>query len=455
MNASPAPNPAQPLHVLVVDDELNIRKALAACLEVDGHRVTAVATEADAVMAVAQRSFDLAFVDMLLQKTSGLDLIPKILAVAPWTKIVVITAFASIDSAVKSMKRGAADYLPKPFTPAQVAIVTGKVAQIRALEQRVSDLQDELGQVHPEVDLRTASPAMQTALNTARQVAQSDATVLIQGESGTGKSILARAIHAWSPRAHKPFAVISCPTLSAELLESELFGHIRGAFTGAVRDNPGRIAASEGGTLFLDEVGELPLRMQPKLLRFLQERRYERVGDQTTRTADVRMIAATNVDLRAAVARGEFREDLWYRLNVVALEPPPLRQRTEDIGSLAETLLAYLGKQNRKPALRLSPRALSALREYPWPGNVRELRNAVERAAILCTTDTVEAEHLFNQRLPSDPNLPQIGDPIPMEKVEELHIRRVLAATPSIDKASAILGMDTVTLWRRRKKYGI
>ncbi|HSZ57784.1 MAG TPA: sigma-54 dependent transcriptional regulator [Tepidisphaeraceae bacterium] len=443
-----------PLNVLLVDDELNIRKALSACLEADGHRVVSVGSETDAELAIERRSFDLAFVDLFLGKSSGLDLIPKLLGAAPWMKVVVITAFASLDTAIESMKRGATDYLSKPFTPAQVNMVTGKVAQLRVLEQRLATLQDELGQASPEVDLSTQSPAMQRALTLARQAAPSDATVLIRGESGTGKSIVARAIHGWSARAAKPFAVVACPALSAELLESELFGHVRGSFTGAVRDNPGRIVKSEGGTLFLDEIGELPLRVQPKLLRFLQDRRFERVGDQHTRQADVRIIAATNADLALAVARGSFREDLWYRLNVISIELPPLRERCEDIPDLAERLLLHFARQNRKPQLRLSAEAIGALQAYNWPGNVRELRNVLERATILCSGQTIDVGHLLLGAAPPT-SAPRLGDPIPIEKMEELHIRGVLSTTRSIERAAEILGMDTVTLWRRRKKYGI
>jgi NtrC-family two-component system response regulator AlgB len=442
------------LSVLLVDDELNIRKALSACLEADGHRVSCVGSEADAVMTLERRPFDLAFVDLFLGKSNGLDLIPKLLVAAPWMKVVVITAFASVDTAIESMKRGAADYLPKPFTPSQVSMVTSKVAQLRQLEQRLASLQDELGQANPEVELGTQSATMQRGLTLARQVASSDATVLIRGESGTGKSILARAIHAWSARAAKPFAVVACPALSAELLESELFGHARGSFTGAVRDNPGRIVASEGGTLFLDEIGELPLRVQPKLLRFLQDRRFERVGDQITRQADVRIIAATNADLPQAVARGQFREDLWYRLNVISIGVPPLRERCEDIRHLAERLLLHFGRQNGKPGLKLGDDAVIALQNYNWPGNVRELRNVLERAAILCTGPIVRTEHLLLGTTPTAAS-PKLGDPIPLEKMEELHIRGVLSITPSIERAAEILEMDTVTLWRRRKKYGI
>jgi NtrC-family two-component system response regulator AlgB len=265
---------------------------------------------------------------------------------------------------------------------------------------------------------------------------------------------VARAIHAWSGRSAKPFAVVACPALSAELLESELFGHVRGSFTGAVRDNPGRIAKTEGGTLFLDEIGELPLRVQPKLLRFLQDRRYERIGDQITRQADVRIIAATNADLPKAVAGGQFREDLWYRLNVILIELPPLRERFEDIAALAERLLLHFSQQNRRPQLYLGMEAVAALQNYGWPGNVRELRNVLERATILCTGQTIGVEHLLLGSTPANA-APRLGDPIPIDKVEELHIRGVLSTTPSIERAAEILGMDTVTLWRRRKKYGI
>lgn len=449
-----AESPQACLNALVVDDELNIRKALCACLEADGHHSVSVGTVDDALMAAQRRSFDLAFVDLFLGKDSGMDLIQSLIAIAPWMKVVVITAFASVDTAVESMKRGAADYLPKPFTPAQVGVLTRKVAELRALEQRVADLEDAIGQANPAADLQSASPAMQRAVTLAHQVAQSDATVLIRGESGTGKSILSRAIHHWSARSAKPFSVVACPALSPELLESELFGHVKGAFTGAVRDNPGRIAMTEGGTLLLDEIGDLPPRLQPKLLRFLQDRQYERVGDHLTRTADLRVLSATNIDLRNAVAAGRFREDLLYRLNVIQIDLPPLRERAEDVPRLAERLLAHFASQNRKPGLRLTPESVEALRAYPWPGNIRELRNVLERAAILCSGETVTPEHLLLSSGALSP-MPQLGDPLTLERMEELHIRGVLSTTPSIEKAAEILGMDTVTLWRRRKKYGI
>ncbi len=442
------------LNILIVDDELNIRKTLALCLETEGYRVTAVSNFQDAVSEASRRSFDMAFVDLRLGTDNGLDLISVLLAESPWLKIVVITAYASIDTAVEAMKRGASDYIPKPFTPAQVRLSVRKIAEVRALEHRIDTLQSDLSRINAEADLTSANPAMQRTMELARQVAGAESTVLITGENGTGKSVLARAIHSWSSRSDRTFAEISCPSLSGELLESELFGHVKGAFTGALRDNPGRVAMCEGGTLFLDEIGDLPLAMQPKILRFIQEREYERLGDHITRRADVRLITATNRDLEQAVRDHAFREDLFYRLNVIPIEVPPLRSRTEDIAPLAERMLAWFGKINHRPPQRFTEAALSALNGYAWPGNVRELRNVVERAAILCTRETVGIEHLPD-RLANTEGVLKPGDLVSLDTLEEMHIRRVLARTKSLQEAADILGMDQATLWRKRKRYNI
>jgi len=442
------------LNILIVDDEINIRKTLAACLETEGHKVIAVSNAPDALAEASRRSFELAFVDLRLGTDDGLDLIPSLLSATPWLKIIVITAYATIDTAVEAMRRGASDYIPKPFTPAQIKLAVHKVSAARELEQKVAALLEDLGRLHPEIDFASASPAMERILSLARQVAPADATILFRGESGTGKTVLARAVHSWSRRAARPFGVISCPSVPAELLESELFGHIRGAFTGAVRDNPGRIAVSEGGTLFLDEISDLPLSLQPKLLRFLQDREYERVGDTLPRKADVRIMAASNVNLEDAVREGRFREDLFYRLNVISIEIPPLRERPEDVAALAERMLAFYGRINHRAFLGFTEEALQALRRYRWPGNVRELSNVVERAAILCRSDRVGLES-FPAGLSPGESSPRIGDPVPIEKIEEQHIRRVLANTKSLAEAAAVLGIDQATLWRRRKKYGI
>jgi two-component system, NtrC family, response regulator AlgB len=393
-------------------------------------------------------------VDLRLGTESGLELIPGLLALCPWMKIAVITAYASIDTAVEAMRRGAFDYLPKPFTAEQVNLLLRKVEEVRSLEKKVEALQEALDQSMPAADFTSRSPVMQRTLELARRVADSDATLLIRGESGTGKTLLARAMHSWSRRAARSFGMVSCPSLSSELLESELFGHVKGAFTGAVRDNPGRLAALAGGTLFLDEIGDLPLGLQAKLLRVLQEKEYERVGDVETRQADVRIMAATGMDLAQAVKAGRFREDLFYRLNVVEILMPPLRQRPEDILSLAERLLAFFARQSHRRVLGFSPAAQEALQHYPWPGNIRELRNVIERAVLLNPTLTIEADILPASPGAAPPE-PRLGDLVPLEAIEELHIRRILAATRSLDEAARVLGMDPVTLWRRRKKYGI
>jgi len=442
------------LSILIVDDEPNIRKTLSIALKAEGHQVMAVGNSKDALMEVSRHYFELALIDLRLGTESGMDLITKFRALCPWMKSVVITAYASIDTAVEAMRRGAFDYLPKPFSHDQVTLLVRKIAEVRALEHKVATLQEMLSEAVPEAEIDSRSPAMQRTLAMAHQVADSEATILIRGESGTGKTILARAVHSWSPRLSKPFGTVSCPSLSAELLESELFGHAKGAFTGALRDYPGRIAACEGGTLFLDEIGDLPLTIQAKLLRVLQEKVYERVGDLETRKANVRIIAATNVDLESAIEAGRFREDLFYRLNVIEIAIPPLRDRREDILPIADRFLAFFAKQNHRRTIGFTDQAGSALKNYDWPGNVRELRNAIERAVLLCNEDRIDIQY-FPLKIASSERLAGAGDLISLADLEQAHIRRVLAASKSIEEACRILDMDSVTLWRKRKKYGI
>ena len=445
---------ADNLNILVVDDEANIRKTMNICLESYGNQVTAVSNIHDAEAEARRQVFDLAFVDLRLGTDDGMDLIPILLNVSPWLKIVVITAYASIDTAVEAMRRGATDYLEKPFKPEQLLLVAARVADMRRMEQRIAILQEDIERSNPAGFFSSCHPEMQRTIEIARQVAATEAVVMLLGPSGTGKTVLARAIHGWSKRAGKPLGVISCPSLSSQLLESELFGHVKGAFTGAVRDNPGRIAACEKGTIFLDEIGAIPLSIQPKLLRFIQEREYERVGDHQTRRADVRIISATNENLEQAVKEGRFREDLYYRLNVIQIKIPPLCERPDDIEAIAGNMLAFFGAQNHKRFAGFSAEAVAALKNYGWPGNIRELRNVIERAAILCQGEYIGTEHLPEAMAPRN-EMTELGAMVSLDKIEEAHIRRVIAATKSLQEAADILGIDQATLWRKRKQYGI
>jgi NtrC-family two-component system response regulator AlgB len=441
------------LRTLVVDDERNIRSALRVCLEQVGCEVVEAATPEAALAAVAQRPFDLAFVDLRLGVGSGLDLLPRLLAEDPGLDVVVVTAYATFDTAVEAVQRGARDYLPKPFTPAQIRAVVERLAERRTLQTRLSELEGRLAETAPEASLDTASPAMQATLALVRRAAPADAAVLFRGESGTGKSVLARTLHALSPRSGRPFVTVNCPTLSEQLLTSELFGHARGAFTGAVRDQPGRVETAEGGTLFLDEVGELGPSVQAQLLRFLQEKRFERLGEGRTRTADVRMVAATSRDLESDVRAGRFREDLLYRLNVIEIRLPALRERPEDILPLARRLLEALARNAKRPGVAFAPETESVLQGYAWPGNVRELRNAVERALIVWPAQRIEPGALPERIAAASSRTVALGGPYSLEDIEREHTLRVLASTPTQEEAARILGIDASTLWRRRKKY--
>ena len=441
------------LRILVVDDERNIRTALRVCLEQAGSEVAEAANPEGALAALAQRPFDIAFLDLRLGSEDGLHLLPRLLAEDPDLDVVMVTAYATFETAVEAIQRGARDYLPKPFTPAQIRALVDKLAERRTLRARLAELEDRLAGEAPEASLDTNSPAMRAALGLLHRVAPSEATVLLRGESGTGKSVVARALHSLSPRSDRPFVTVNCPTLSEQLLASELFGHVRGAFTGAVRDQPGRVEAAEGGTLLLDEVGELGPSVQAQLLRFLQEKRFERLGEGRTRTADVRVVAATNRDLEADVRAGRFREDLLYRLNVIEIRLPPLRERPEDILPLARRLLEALARNARRPGVAFAPETETVLQAYPWPGNVRELRNAVERALIVWPAQRIEPGALPERISAAGGRAIALGGPHTLEAIEREHTLRVLASTPTLEEAARVLGIDASTLWRRRKKY--
>jgi NtrC-family two-component system response regulator AlgB len=435
------------MDILLIDDEASLRRTLRTVLEATGHRVREATTQAEALSALERARPELVLLDLRLGRESGLDVLDALLRAAPGLGVVVITAYATVDTAVEAMKRGAFDYLPKPFTPEQLAEVINRWKDFRPLPATAAEAETAV--------LQSAEPVMREVLEVAFQVAPSEATVLLRGESGTGKGVLARAIHARSRRATGPFVTIHCPSLTTELLESELFGHARGAFTGAVRETAGKVAAAEGGTLFLDEVADLPLGLQPKLLRLVQEKSYERVGDARPRTADVRLLAATNRDLEAEVRAGRFREDLFYRLNVIELTVPPLRQRPADLLPLAEHLLAHFARRTGKAIDGFTPAAHAALIRHHWPGNVRELRNAIERAVLLGKGRRIDVGDLPESVTSPGPGRVGLGEGVTLEELEVEHIRRVLAASKSLDEAARKLGIDPATLYRKRKRYGL
>jgi NtrC-family two-component system response regulator AlgB len=434
------------MRVLVVDDEQNIRRALTMALESMEHAVTSAVSRAEALKELKAGRFDVMLLDLKLSQESGLDLLEEAIRISPKLAIVIVTAFASIETAVEAMRRGAFDYLPKPCTPEQVL---GRIQTTRKLERRVAELESRLGAA-PDIDFTTHSPAMKQALDVAFKAAATDATVLLLGESGTGKSLLARAIHSRSSRENGAFVTVSCPSLTRELLQSELFGHVKGAFTGALAETWGKVTAAEGGTLFLDEVGDLPPEIQAKLLRLLQEREYERVGETNVRYADVRVIAATNRDLGKAVAAATFREDLFYRLNVISIKLPPLRERLDDVEQLARAHLHAVAVECDKRIDHISTDALDAMKRYHWPGNIRELRNVIERAVILSSGDKIEASDL-GEIMEAKSEI-RIGGKVSLEDLETAHMTKVIASSRTLEEAAAVLGIDAATLYRKRKK---
>jgi NtrC-family two-component system response regulator AlgB len=438
------------MRTLVVDDEKNIRRTMAMALESMDHDVVCVASGAEALKELKGAGFDVVFLDLKLHQENGLDFLEEILRIAPKVAIVIVTAFASIETAVDAMRRGAFDYLPKPCTPDQVRQLLARIERTRRLENRVVELESQLSAESPDIDLTTESPKMEAVLNVAFKAANSDATVLLLGESGTGKTVLARGMHARSPRRASAFVTVSCPSLSRDLLESDLFGHVKGAFTGALVETQGKVAAADGGTLFLDEIGDLPLDIQSKLLRLLQEREYERVGEARPRKANVRVISATNRDLLEAIHDGRFREDLYYRLNVISVRLPPLRERLQDLERIANRYLEFFGQRAGKTFSGFSAEAIAAMKSYNWPGNLRELRNLIERAVILGSGNQVGVTDLAE--IMQAPSEYRVGGNISLEELENEHMRQVLANTRTIDEASVILGVDPATLYRRKKR---
>jgi NtrC-family two-component system response regulator AlgB len=443
------------MRVLIVDDEPSIRRTTRIAVESSGHSAAEAPNAAKAVKAAETEGFDAVFLDLKLGADDGLEVLGRLMKLRPAPAVILFTAYANIATAVEAMRRGAFDFIPKPFTPDQIRAVLAKVAKANTMERRVQALESDLASGAPPVDLESAEPAMQRSLQVAFKAAETQANILILGLSGTGKSILAREIHKRSARAEAAFVTVNCPSLSRELFESELFGHARGSFTGAVNETSGKVSAADGGTLFLDEIGEMPQEIQPKLLRLLQEREYERVGEALPRRADVRVIAATNRDLAAEVKAGRFREDLFYRLNVIAVTLPGLRDRPADLRRLADSARTYFGSRAGKGDIRFSQAVAEALAAYAWPGNLRELRNVIERAVILAPGDTIELADLPEEFSASRRQASAVGARVTLDELEAEHIRRILASSRNLDEAARILGIDPATLYRKRSKLGL
>jgi DNA-binding NtrC family response regulator len=441
--------------ILIVDDEPHIRGHLATYVRSLGHAVTEATDAATALAAIAHAPLDVVVSDVRMPGMDGMSLLRESKRRAPDTVVVLMTAYATVPQAVEAMRAGAYDYLVKPFGLEQVELLLTRALEIQVLRRENRSLRQAIDE---PILLQSASPAMQRALATAERAAASDVTVLLTGESGTGKTVLGRQIHAWSPHRAAPFVTISCAALAEHLLESELFGHVKGAFTGALKDKAGRVEAAAGGTLFLDEVGELPLELQAKLLRFLEDQRFERVGGTDTLHVDARIVAATNRDLEVEVAAGRFRSDLFFRLNVVGIRLPALRERRADVPALLDHVLAAMTSRHARPPAHLTAAARALLEAYPWPGNIRELVNALERATVLAAGAEIDVEDLPDRLLAPPPPPTSDAAATTMQSLDEIerhHIERTLAESATLEEAAARLGINVTTLWRRRKRYRI
>lgn len=443
--------------ILVADDEEGLRSFLVEVLTDEGHDVAAAADGVQASALLDAGDFHLLLTDLKMPGLDGMSLVRKARAEQPELEVVVMTAHGTVAGAVEAMKLGAFDYLQKPLSsPAELRLLVERALERRRLLQTAARV--AIAQGADDGCLSFGDPAMEPVVDALRKVARTDATVLLVGESGVGKEVAAQALHRWSRRAEGPFVAINAAALTDTLLESELFGHEKGAFTGATARRQGRLELAEGGTFFLDEVGEMKVELQAKLLRVIQERRFERVGGSRTLTADVRWVAATNRDLQAEIAAGRFREDLYHRLAVFPVRMPPLRERPRDVLPLAERLLAEVAAEVGRPGLRLDAEAKAALGSYAWPGNVRELRNALERAAILADATVISGEHLIlGMPVGGAASAPAAGGSlVTMADHEREAIRQALAASAGNRRAAADrLDIGERTLYDKLKLYGL
>jgi DNA-binding NtrC family response regulator len=445
--------------ILVVDDEEVMAESLAAWLREDGYAVDTANSGRDAVEKAAQRDYAIYFVDLKMPGgMDGIETMMQVRRLHAEASIIIITAYATVDTAITAMKEGAQEYIVKPCNPEEISLLVSRIIKVKNLQRENSILRKKLSRQYKFGDVISKSARMQDILTLAQEVSSLRSTVLIQGESGTGKELIARAIHNSGDRAAKPFVAVSCAALAETLLESELFGHEKGAFTGANQQRQGKFEMAEGGTIFLDEIGDISPKLQVDLLRVLQERRFYRVGGSEEVKVDVRVIAATHVNLQQAVAEGKFRDDLYYRLNVIEIRIPPLRERREDIPLLAQHFLERISHELGKEVGGISDGGLKVLLDHNWPGNVRELENAIERAMVTCRgAELTEDDFAFvaqNGQAGKAGWAPPAG--ITIEEMEKLLIAATLQRTSgNIKESAAVLGIDRSTLYEKIKRYEI
>jgi len=439
--------------VLVADDETIVRESLRDWLGDVGHQVLTAENGIQALEIIRKEKPAVLITDLVMPGMDGIELMKKAREIAPGIEVIIITAYGSIPTAINAIREGAYDYIEKPFCPERAELLIDKLMEHQWLLEENIALQQKLEERYRFENIIAKSPRMRQVIEVIKVVAKSNATVLITGETGTGKELVARAIHSQSYRRDRPFVAVSCAALPESLLESELFGHEKGSFTGAYAQKKGKFEVANRGTLFLDEIGEMSANVQVHLLRVLEEKEFNRVGGNEPIKVDVRVISATNRDMKEAIAKGQFREDLYYRLNVVNIELPPLRERTEDIPLLAEHFLKGFALENRKEITGFSPQASNFLLRHEWLGNVRELENAVERAVILAQNSVIDVADLSQQNLvPAGSNASEKD----LKQVEKDHIQNVLAETGgNYTEAARILGISRMTLYNKAKAYGL
>ncbi len=460
-----------PRRGLVIDDEQVICQSCTRSLQVSGYEVVSCTDPVRGLELAQEQCFDIILLDILMPRMSGVEVLAQLRAFGVESEVIIITGYADVSTAVEVMKHGATDYLPKPFSPAELRHVVGRVAERSSLIQENIALRHELAHKHTFHGMVGESRGMQRVYNLIRRVAASDGTVLITGESGTGKEMVARAIHDLSARDDGPFLACDCSALAPTLLESELFGHVKGSFSGAISTKRGLFEVASGGTLFLDEISNISLETQGKLLRALESRRIKRVGDVKELRLDIRLVAATNRNLQEMIRRGEFREDLFYRLNVVPIDLPPLRERGGDIPRLVKAFLASFQSHGPTKVRSFTPEALRCMEAYGWPGNVRELKNIVDRMAILCESERVEPSDLPTEIGGQAPRaravpLPETWDELKAHKrqlqdsvvrdIEQEFLRRALQkAEGNVSRAAALVGMQRTNFHALMRKHGI